>query len=40
MRAMGAMRALMSGHLRNKEIAMGLESSRALRKVNNEFFWP
>ena len=40
MRAMGAMRAPMLGRLRNNEIAPGLESSGALRKVNNEVFWP
>ena len=37
--AMGAMRAPMSGQLREGEMALVLERSRALRKVKNEVFW-
>ena len=38
MHAMGAMGALMSGRLREREMAPVLESSEALRKVKNEVF--
>ena len=37
--AMGAMRAPMSGRLREGEMAPVLESSGALRKVKNVVFW-
>ena len=36
---MVTMRALMSGRLREGEMAPVLESSGALRKVKNEVFW-
>ena len=38
--AMGAMRAPMSGQIKEGEMAPVLESSRALRKVKNEAFLP
>ena len=40
MHAMDAMRAPMSGQLRQGEMAPVLESFGALRKVKNEVFWP
>ena len=38
--AMGAMGALMSGKIKQGQIALVIKSSGALRKVKNVVFWP